>query len=195
LVGSATAHSSNYRRVPRWSTRLVPWRGYAGGSASAEGSHLVDQYRPRWSVGQRVTRAPPSQERRLVGGPSRVPRVLGDGAWCVRAAPSLTQVRRSGRCVGRGGVAVRGALVRSCPHALGETVAGVILHGSLTGRLGPGAPRRRPAGHRRGSTERGAAGCPERGCEQALAAGDGRRMSITPRSPRPGLAIPGPVRG
>jgi hypothetical protein len=24
------------------------------------------------------------------------------------------------------------ALVRSCPHALGETAAGVILHGSLT---------------------------------------------------------------
>jgi hypothetical protein len=30
------------------------------------------------------------------------------------------------------------ALAHSCSHALGETVAGVILHGSVTGRLGPG---------------------------------------------------------
>jgi hypothetical protein len=39
LVGSTTAHTSNDRRVPRWSTRRVPWPGWAGGSASAEGSH------------------------------------------------------------------------------------------------------------------------------------------------------------
>ena len=38
LVGSATAHSDN-QRVPRRSTRRVPWRGCAGSSASAEGSH------------------------------------------------------------------------------------------------------------------------------------------------------------
>jgi predicted nucleotidyltransferase len=56
----------------------------------------------------------------------------------VRAAPSLAQIRRSGRCVAEEAFRFAEALARSCSHALGETVAGVILHGSLTGRLGPG---------------------------------------------------------
>jgi hypothetical protein len=51
LVGSATA-PSDHRRVLGWSTRLVPWPGCAGGSASAEGSHLVRQYRAHSVAGQ-----------------------------------------------------------------------------------------------------------------------------------------------
>src|SRR6266545_15356 len=51
-VGSPMA-CSNHGRVPGRSTRPVPWRECAGGSASTEGSHLV-QYQPRWAAGQRV---------------------------------------------------------------------------------------------------------------------------------------------
>jgi hypothetical protein len=103
LVGPAPAHSTN-GRVPSRSTRPVPWRECAGGSASAEGSHHVDQYRPRRSVGQRIYRAPPSQERRRVGGADQAEATswLGPAAGGGPGRPGLDPPgpRRPARCHG-----------------------------------------------------------------------------------------------
>jgi hypothetical protein len=82
LVGSASVRSNN-RRVSGRSTRPVPWRGCAGGSASAEWSHLVGQYLPRWAAGQRVG------ERRIGDAPRSTAR-----SWTSAAVGGAPMLRR-----------------------------------------------------------------------------------------------------
>jgi hypothetical protein len=94
LVGPAPAHSTN-GRVPSRSTRPVPWRECAEDSASAEGSHHVDQYRPRRSVGQRVTVHHPHRSGAWSAGPIRPKRRPGWARQLAAGQAVLAWIRQA----------------------------------------------------------------------------------------------------
>ena len=131
LVGSATAHSNN-RRVPSRSTRPVRWRACARGSASAERSHHVDQYRPRRRVGQRATHTHPHRSGPWSVGRSGPSMRFRDGVVraCRPVAPPDPARSLRRRPTKRSGS--RRRLPAPAHRRSGAVVAEVILHGSLT---------------------------------------------------------------